>query len=55
MIAATCASDLAAGITLAAYLLPAAFGDPSRANLPPASRPLRLSLLRAGYHPILIQ
>ena len=40
--------DLVAGLTLAAYLLPAGIGDASLAGPAAGGRPLRLPLLRAG-------
>jgi hypothetical protein len=44
--------DLVAGITLAAYLLPAGLGDASLANLPPRGT-LRLFVCRAGLLAVL--
>ena len=45
--------DIVAGITLAAYLLPAGLGDASLANLPRAGGALRLPLLGAGLLAVL--
>jgi hypothetical protein len=42
------AADATAGVTLAAYLLPAVMGHASVANLPPESRSLRV-LIRRGF------